>query len=516
MLWSTDGWVADLVTKLRQGLPLAITTTIVMSLLVAFWKKLLKLGKRMLGLEEPPKEELSRSFPEGEIAHCYGFKSFRTGFSVATGWRGAVVDKGMVQQELDSGRYRRRAVRKMIDRLALSEASRVIVWRDSEFPSLVTFDNLFAADHQPMQLEMRCVFRLKSADLLHSSLEEITLPLDEIAEHVSERIAVPVRSLVASIQGDDPYVHRDRLPEWAEGVKNTIASALQDSPFEIVRVADLRVFSPALDQVFGSFGDLSRDSVSARTEIERNRVRGALRQSINEGKLAEMRDQSQFEDAVRAIQQEEILKGKALRQELGQCEIAELEQKLAVWKRKQALLIEMLGPAGVQNGAEASHRIVEDLRRVAVDSPGSPFTAQERQQICALLQAVGNKSARPEEIIAAVSKGADIPHAVLDPLAHIRGPHTLHVGEGWKVFDGDSLWQVRLTGIATRRHGFLWRRESPSRAHFELRASPGNRRFDQDVALDGQFALEIGANRIPMEYLGGTPSRISVRVPASC
>jgi hypothetical protein len=130
-----------------------------------------------------------------------------------------------------------------------------------------------------------------------------------------------------------------------------------------------------------------------------------------------------------------------------------------------------------------------------------------------VLQSCQNKATRPEETLSAVAAKADIPWTVFDPLARIRGSHTLRVGDGWRFFDGDCLWQIRLTRILTRRHGFLWQRESPAQAHFEMRASPHNRHFEQDVALKEKFNLDTGAHGIPVEYLGGTPSRISVRIP---
>ncbi len=457
---SPNSWVQDLFSRLEQSLPLAIVSAIVMSLLVKFWKKLVDFGKRLLGFAEPAKEHISHSFPEGEIAHCYDFKNFKTGFSVGVGWRGAVVDKGVVQQTLGSGRYRRKAVGKMIGRLALSETARVILWRDSEFPVVVSLGDLFAADHQPMQLDMRCVFRFKSADLLHEYLQEITLPLDHIAEHISEKIALPVRKWVASIQGDDPYQHRDRLPEWSGIAGGLVESALFESPFEFVRITDLHLFSPALDQLYSQFGELAKDNASARTEVERNRVRGALRQAMLSGKLEEMRDQSQFEDSVRVIEQEKALRQKALSQELAQAELSELQQKVQLWRRKQELLLQVLGPAeaSLQSAGETAQRATEDFRRAAIDAPDSPFSAQEQQQICALLQAFHNKGMKPEEIVSAVARGSEIPQVMFDPLARIRGPHTLHVGNGWRIFDGESLWQIRLTRIVTRRHGFLWHR----------------------------------------------------------
>ncbi len=46
-----------------------------------------------------------------------------------------------------------------------------------------------------------------------------------------------------------------------------------------------------------------------------------------------------------------------------------------------------------------------------------------------------------------------------------------------------------------------------------MRASPDNRHFEQDVVLKQKFVLDMGPHGIPMEYLGGTPSRISVRIP---
>jgi hypothetical protein len=514
MSWSTD-WAHDLFVNLRQGLPLALLTTIVTSLVIAFWKNVFAFAKRLLGFVESPKEPISHSFPEGEIAHCYAIKHSRSGFSIAAGWRGAILDKGMVQQELGSGRYRRRAVGAMVARSALSDTARVILWRENEFPVVISLADLFSADHQPMQLEMQCGFRFKSADLLHSCLEEITLPLEQIAAHISERVALPLRKWVSTLQGEDPYEHREKLPEWGETAKDLVETALSGSPFEIVRILDLHLFSPALDALYGQFGELAKDNASARTEVERNRVRGSLRQAMLAGRLEEMRDQSQFENAVRVIEQEKDLREKALRRELTQAELTELQEKVEVWKRKQELLLQVMGlEAGpAQSAGEAVIRGRNDLR-LAVEAPDSPFSPQERQRILAVLQSFASKAVRPEEILAAIAKGADIPQAVFDPLERIRGPHTLHVGEGWRVFDGESLWQIRLTRIVTRRHGFLWRLESPAQAHFEVHASPDNRTFQQEVALQDSFRLELGASGIPLEYLGGTPSHISVRIPA--
>jgi hypothetical protein len=424
------------------------------------------------------------------------------------------VDKEIVQQELSPGHYRRWTVTKMIKRLHLSDTARVIIWRNGEFPVVLNLGDLFDCDRQPIQLEIHCIFKLTSGDLLYSYLESIVLPLDSIAKRISERISIPVSQWVASLQAGDLYEHQERLSERSDQAKLLVQSALAETPFEIVRITNLHLFSPALDELYKEFGEFAKDNISAQTEIERNKVRGALRQAVLAGKLEEMHDQSQYENAVRVIEQQKALKEKAMRQELAQAEFAELQEKLQLWKQQQELLLGALRLSGdgKQSSIEGWRRVAEELQRTAVDAPDSPFSPQERQQIGSLLKTFQNRPVTPEEIISAIAKGTDIPQVLFDPWARLQGPHTLRVGDGWKIFDGEKLWQIRLTGIATRRHGFLWSRESPSQAHFEMRVSPENRRFQQDVSLEDRFLLEMGPASIPFEYIGGTPSQISVRV----
>jgi len=293
-----------------------------------------------------------------------------------------------------------------------------------------------------------------------------------------------------------------------------LQQSLNGSVFRVLHVTGLRLFSPALDRLFKEYGGLAPENEAARREVERNRVRGALRQAVLSGKLEGIHDRSEHEAAVRAIEQERTLKEKALRQELAQAELKELEGKLQTWKRKHELLLQALDPAaaGAQGSLDITRSLTETLRRNAVESADSPFSAHEREQIRACLQSQGGRLAGADELLTAVSKEGGIPCSLFDPLTRIRGPHTLRVGEGWKIFDGDSLWQIRLTRITTRRHGFLWQRESPATVHFEMRGSPDNRRFEQDIALQDSFRLQVGPHEIPIEYAGGTASRISLRI----
>ena len=505
---------SELLHRLRQNLPLAILTTVTVSLIVGFGKKLLHWIRRQLGFVEPAKEPLHPALPEGDVARLYAMPKFHHGFTVPFGWRGAVIDAGVVQRELEARRYRRRAVAKMIARLGLGENAQVIVWRDKDFPVILYLKDLFAADHQPMQLDIHSVFRINPGRLLKSSLEEISHPPQEIADKISAKILLPARQWVSSMQGEDWYRQRDRLPEWVETAKGWLQHALEGSAFEPVRITDLRLFSPALDRIYEEYGNLALEEEAARREMEQNKVRGALRQAVLAGKLGEIRDQSEHEDAVRAISQERALKDKALREELSQAELNELEARIRNWRRKRDLLLQVLDPAeaGNHGTTDLAQRVTESMHQ-SMAAADSPFSPHEQEQIRVLLQSYQGQAARPEEILAAIAKGADIPCSVFDPLSRIRGSHTLRVGDGWQIFDGHSLWRIRLTRIATRRHGFLWSRESPSQVHFEIRGSPDNRRFEQDVELSGPFRLTVGPHEVPVEFLDGTPSRISLRIP---
>jgi len=514
-----SGWMdhaQDLFVRLRSNLPLAIATTIVMSLLVAFWRNVLRFFRRRLGLVEPPKEPLQPYLPEGDVAHALAPGKFCHGFTVHWGWRGAVIDAGVVQQELEPRRYRRRTMARMSARMGLSEDARVVVWRDREFPVHLYLDDLFARDHQPMRLEIRCLFRINPARLMQSSIEEIMLPPAKISEHISSKISLAAQRWVSSMEAREFYDRQDRRAQWSASAMEWVQNALADSPFQALRITGLQISSPALDQVYRDYGELALENETARREIERNKVRGALRQAALAGKLAEIRDEQQHEDAIRMIEQERSLKEKTLRQELEQAELSELENKVRVWRRKQEILLQMLDPAMAEAGVagagapDPARRVLDSFRRRAVDNVDSPFSAQERERIRRLLREP--HGAKPEEILSAVARETDIPQAMFDPLTRIRGSHTLRVGDGWRIFDGASLWQIRLTRIKTQRQGFLWRHESPSQAHFEIRASPSNRRYEQEVALGKPFRLTVGSNTIPAQYLGGTPSRISLRI----
>jgi hypothetical protein len=379
---------------------------------------------------------------------------------------------------------------------------------------ILCLDDLFARDQQPMQLEVDAVFRIDPARLEASTMDGILLPAERVAGTIASKIALSARQWVATMDAEEAYRHRDEQA-WSSQALQWLRDALNGSAFNVLQITGVRLFSPVLDRLYREYGEMALENEAARREVERNKVRGALRQAVLAGKLEEIRDQAEHEAAVRAIEQERTLKDKALQQELAQTELKDLEAKLQVWRRKHELLLQALDPAdgGTPGAADVTQRMTEMFRRNAVEAADSPFSAHEREQIRAHLQSCGVKTTRPDELLSAISKEGDVPCSLFDPLTKIRGPHTLRVGDGWRIFDGDSLWQVRLTRITTRRHGFLWQRESPATVHFEMRGSPDNRRIDQDVALRKSFHLQAGPHEIPIEYVGGTASRISLRIP---
>lgn len=518
MLPLMDSWLPDelgtIVDRLRQNLPVALATSITVSLILAFWKRIFRYAGRVLGLSRPAPAPMQPALPEGEFARACALARARGGFTVRPGWRAAVVDAGVVQSELGPGRYGMRAVRKMAARSRLGKEARVVFWRDRDFPAVFFLDGLYAADHHPMQLKIAARLRVRGERLLNRSLEDIARPPEEVAAGLCERLLLPARRWAASLESSAPYRDRAAAAQWAGLAEGWIRTALEDTPFELVRVTDLKLFHPALDRLFREYGELALEQEAARKEIERNRVRGALEQAVRAGKLAELRDRRQYEDAVRALEQEKELREKALRLELEQAEFAALEARLATWRAKRDLLERAAGtlmPEGPQE-ADAARRVADTLRQSAVEAADSPFTAQEREQIRAVLRTCASHAAQPGEILAAVAGRAGIPQALFDPAAAIRGEQTLRVGDGWRMFDGERLWQVRLTRIGTRRHGFWRRRESPARAVFEIRTSPGNRRLEQEIPLDGPFRLKLGANELAGQYLSGAPGRITVRI----
>ncbi len=504
----------DTLLQLKKNLPLALLTTITVSLIVAFWKKLLGFARRHLGLTRPAGQSPRATLPEGEIAISLTMDEFRSGFSVKPGWRGAVVDAGVVQREMGPGRYSRRAVSKIIAKHGLQGGARVVIWRDREFPVVLMLRDLFTRDHHAMQLTLRAIFRLKPERLLDAAPDEVTRPPEEIAESISEKIAQPARQWVGSLDAGEAYKNKGCLPEGFEPANGWIRNALMGSPFDLVRATEFRLANAVFDRLYAEYGEMALDNEKARQEVERNQVRGALRQSVLEGKLAELRDQHQHEDAVRIIEREKVLKDKTLKLELAQADLDELGKKIEIWKSRRDLLSRAMGafPLNPPSGAEGHDNPADNFRRTILDSRGSPYSAQERKQIGDLLDACKAQAADSPQILKALVNISGIPDAVFDPMAVMRGDHTLRVGEGWRIFDGENLWHVRLTRIETRRHGFLWNRESPALASFETRGALHNRRLEQEVPLKGTFRLKVGRNEIPTEYLGGTPSRISIRI----
>ncbi len=363
MLPTMDSWLPDkveaILTRLRENLPLALATSVSVSLILTFWKRLFRYARRALGLAPAQPEPMKPILPEGEFVRACTLARARSGFTVKPGWRAAVIDAGVVQHELGPGRYGVRAVSKMAARLRLGKEARFIFWRERDFPAVFFLDDLYAADHHPMQLRIAARLRVRGEHLLNETVEDIARPPEQVAAALSERLLLPARRWVASMEAAAPYRDRAASAQWAEMAEGWIRTALEDTPFELVRVTDLRLFHPALDRIFREYGQMALEHEAARKEIERNRVRGALEQAARAGKLAELRDRRQYEDAVSALEQEKELREKALRMELEQAEFAVLQARLATWKAKRDLLARAAGelPPESQFGAEAARRV---------------------------------------------------------------------------------------------------------------------------------------------------------------
>ena len=240
---------SEVLHRLRQNLPVAILTTVTVSLIIGLRQEAATLAQaaaRIRGTGQGaavPRASRRRRGPH------HTMPKFHHGFTVDMGWRGAVIDAGVVQRELDPRRYRRRAVAKMIAKLGLGENAQVIVWRDKDFPVIL--------------------FR-QGPVCLRSSADAAGHPLDLPDQPGPPAEIVPGGNLASAAGDRRQDFRRDSAPGPATGLdhggggflpqsdrcpldrngRGWIQNALEGSAFELVRITDLRIFSPALDRIY--------------------------------------------------------------------------------------------------------------------------------------------------------------------------------------------------------------------------------------------------------------------------
>ena len=464
-----------------------------------------RLLRRKTAAMESAEMPLVKQLPWGEA---------RRGFRVAPGFRCAVVEAGAVQAQLDEGKYRRGDLRKIARRKALTADAKAVLYRQSEFPLRFAVRPLFTADHHELSLEIGAWLQVRPASLLDGAKANARPPASQLEKELAESLSLPARAWAASLSGEEIIRTRGMEQACHEKASEWIPSALDGSMFELARVVQARLCSGFLDEAYRKLAESAREQGELATALEQDRVRGACRQAILAGKLREIRDQSRFDDTVRALEQDRALKDKAMRMELGQRELDELQERIELSRRKYAVLQQALDAAAQdpRDPGRLMARMHEALSS-AVDGADSPFSPQEREQIHELLRIHAYNQHTPGEILSAIAQGSGIRPPLFNPFAGLRGPHTLKVGGGWRIFDGENLWQVRLTSIQARRCGFLWLREAVFGAQFEIKGSPGERRLMQEVRAGEQGCLHIGPHDLPVEMMGGSAAQITLRVP---
>ncbi len=458
------------------------------------------------------KDAATRSPVENPIVTQMAWDEANRGLRVPKGFQCAFIQAGVVQAQLGEGRYTRGELRRIAHRKALTRDARAVLYPETEFPLSLAVRPLFTSDHHELSLEFRAHFRVSPAHLLNSA-EQGPLPL-RFKEKLEESLMRPAREWTASLSGEEIVQARGMESVCQEKVSGWITREVEGSSFSMVRVSQARLCSEFLNGAYRKLEEIAQERGNLALVLERDRVRGSCRQAILAGRLREFADEERFEDAVRALEQDRALKEKALQMELEQHELDELQNRIELWRRKYDLLQQALNEAAAPQ--ESSHQVIEKLCKSlelkAVGSADSPFSPQEQEQIRALLRTGRQGRHTAEEILSSISQNSGIRYPSFNPFAGLEGSHTLKVGEGWRIFDGENLWQVRLNSIETCRHGFLWLRERPSQACFEIKGSPGGRRLLQEVDAGGVDALHLGSRDLPVALLEGSAAQITLKV----
>ena len=502
------------------------TCAVTITLLLGFARKIRKLAGKIFGFGEttagrPQDEKSARqetrrmSAPEEPLVRQVEWDKARRGLVVPKGWRCAIVHACVVQEQLASGRHGSRALDRIAGRKGLNSDARAVLYNQAEFPLELCIEPLFAADHCQLSLQILACFRLRPDRLIDITQDDAALMPSGFRDRLVKSLMAEAREWAVSLSGEDIVGARGMESACKEKASLWLLRASEDLGLELVRVLRARLRSEFLDSLYEKLEQASQEKRKLAAELEISRLRGAWRQEILAGKLREIEDAEHFDEVVRALQKDQALKDKTLRMELEQKEIDELRGKIEISRKKYLILKQAMEDDSIsqQSSEELIARLCEAFESNFLGSSNSPFSPQEREQIRSILQARRNHFRAPEEVLSSIARDGGIEFSLFDPFAGLQGEHTLKVGEGWRRFDGENLWHIRLTRIGTRRHGFFWLKESPCKAFFEVQGSPGSRRLVQEIRPGEAGTLPLGARSLPIELLGGSAAQITVRIP---
>lgn len=177
--------------------------------------------------------------------------------------------------------------------------------------------------------------------------------------------------------------------------------------------------------------------------------------------------------------------------------------------RTQSRLVSEVRIANVRSATV----LAGELRRRFVESPASPFTAQQRQQIGRHLELIA-AGASSDDVVEALRKGAESGMR-FDPFRLERGPRTLRPASHWSGFDGESLWQVQLTRIHEQWRLPFSRRERVGELVFEISGQPGDRKITHHVRPQCETPLPVGEWEIPIRFISGNATQVTIELGAA-
>lgn len=255
--------------------------------------------------------------------------------------------------------------------------------------------------------------------------------------------------------------------------------------------------------------DASRDQQPMSPIGPDAQFHGLVREALIRERLADIHDEALVASAAAVLRHDQALQDRARRLELERTEWEQILERATAWKRQWAALADLqdwaMGQVG--RGDAGSAALIPAMRdRLA----SGPFTPQERLHIERCLTEAAHRGGSLPALLAAVQDGSPVPFDVFDPFAPLYGRHSMHVGQQWRVFDGEQLWTLTLCGIQRGRRRFLGLGRAARLAEFEVRRQP-------DDAVSRQLAgaeheLAVGHRVLRLTVIGGTATRLEVEV----
>jgi hypothetical protein len=453
--------------------------------------------------------------PDAPYLRSLPLSQARRGFYVPPGWAGAIVDRDACQATLRAGYHRPFQLQSRERKHRLSPDAVVLVWSRGVVPIGCTFDRVFSSDQHEFEITLRLRARVRMPVPTNADASENDRTSAGIDPDIVRAARPVIEAEVAAGAGEAVYrdaAFRDRL---RGALTAPLSEALGSQGLELVALDSLTLGNSFLETVFGRRAGLAQDKANIELAVEQSRLRGALRQARLGEHLAEVQAREAFDEQLRVLAQERLLSGNARDREIAHAELEDIEARLEMWHRREEALHATF-QAVLKRRADAlrsARELAEEFQFQAAQGGAlQGLLPSERALLARAIEESAAQQASPEEILSALRRGLELPSTVFDPLRPMRGHRTLHVGDGWRLWDGERLWQVRLHGIQTRHHGFLWRKESPSQALFEVKGSPGQHLLKQPVALDGHGTIQVGEHHALVECLTGTPSELTLEI----